>query len=92
MLFWPVVIALGPGFTALYYDHDVQSFSDQSVCEQALPGLEERAKQAKDFMAALTQAAGDDTAQIEFQLACIDKTPQEFQRELENQADDKTDT
>jgi hypothetical protein len=24
MLFWPVVIALGPGFAALYYDHDVR--------------------------------------------------------------------
>jgi hypothetical protein len=34
MLFWPVVIALGPGFVALYYDHDVKSFADQNVCEQ----------------------------------------------------------
>jgi hypothetical protein len=92
MVFWPVVIAVGPGFAALYYDHDVHSFTEQSACEQTLPALEERAKQAKDFMAALTQAAGDDTAQIEFKLACIDKTPQEFQHELENQADDKTDT
>jgi hypothetical protein len=46
--------------------------------QQALPALEERAKQTKDFIAALTQAAGDDTAQIEFKLACIDKTPRNF--------------
>jgi len=25
MLFWPIVIALGPGFVALYYDHDVKA-------------------------------------------------------------------
>jgi hypothetical protein len=31
MQFWPIVIALGPGFVALYYDHDVKSFSDQSA-------------------------------------------------------------
>ena len=37
MLFWRVVIALGPGFAALYYDHDVKSFADQNVCEQTLP-------------------------------------------------------
>jgi len=54
MLFWPIVIALGPGFTALYYDHDVQSFSEWSACERELPKLEERAKQAKDFLTALS--------------------------------------
>ena len=59
MLFWPVVIALGPGFAALYYDHDVKSFTDQDVCEQTLPELEQRAKEAKDFMNAVTDAAGD---------------------------------
>jgi hypothetical protein len=91
MLFWPVVIALGPGFAALYYDHDVKSFSEQSACEQELPGLEERAKQSKEFITALTRAAGDDTVQVEFRLACIDKTPQEFQRDLENQAGEKSD-
>ena len=36
MLSWPIVIALGPGFVALYYDHDVKSFGDRSVCEQTL--------------------------------------------------------
>ena len=86
MLFWPIVIALGPGFTALYYDHDVQSFSEWSACERELPKLEERAKQAKDFLTALSKAAGSDNSQIEFALVYIDKTPQEFQRDLENQA------
>jgi hypothetical protein len=91
MLFWPVVIALGPGFAALYYDHDVKSFADQNVCEQMLPELEQRAKEAKDFMNAVTDAAGDKSAEVVFQLACIDKTPQEFQRELrslQDQVDD----
>jgi hypothetical protein len=91
MLFWPVVIALGPGFAALYYDHDVKSFADQNVCEQTLPELEQRAKEAKDFMNAVTDAAGDKSAEVVFQLACIDKTPQEFQRELhslQDQVDD----
>jgi hypothetical protein len=95
MLFWPVVIALGPGFAALYYDHDVQSFTDQDVCEQSLPGLEQRAREAKDFMTALTDAAGDKSAQIVFRLACIDKTPEEFQKELQglqDQIEDETDT
>jgi hypothetical protein len=93
MLFWPVVIALGPGFAALYYDHDVKSFTDQTVCEQTLPGLEQRAKEAKDFMNAVTDAAGDKSAEVVFQLTCIDKTPQEFQHQLnslQHQADDGT--
>ena len=91
MLFWPVVIALGPGFAALYYDHDVKSFADQNVCEQTLPELEQRAKEAKDFMNAVTDAAGEKSAEVVFQLACIDKTPLEFQRELrslQDQVDD----
>ncbi len=91
MLFWPVVIALGPGFAALYYDHDVKSFTDQSVCEQTLPGLEQRAKEAKDFMAALTDAAGDNRSEVAFQLACIDKTPEEFQHELHSMQDQSDD-
>jgi hypothetical protein len=94
MLFWPVVIALGPGFAALYYDHDVKSFTDQTACEQTLPELEQRAKEAKDFMNAVTDAAGDKSSEVVFQLACIDKTPQEFQRELhslQDQADDGED-
>ena len=93
MLFWPVVIALGPGFAALYYDHDVKSFADQNVCEQTLPDLEQRAKEAKDFMNAVTDAAGDKSAEVVFQLACIDKTPQEFQHQLnglQDQVDDGT--
>ena len=91
MLFWPVVIAFGPGFAALYYDHDVKSFADQNVCEQTLPELEQRAKEAKDFMNAVTDAAGDKNSEVVFQLARIDKTPQEFQRELhslQDQVDD----
>ncbi len=94
MLFWPVVIALGPGFAALYYDHDVKSFTEQSACEETLPGLEQRAKEAKDFMSALTDAAGDKRSEIVFQLACIDKTPEEFQHELhslQDQDDDGSD-
>ena len=84
-LFWPIVIALGPGFAAVYYDHDVRSFADRSVCERTLPGLEERAKQAKDFMAAVNQAAGDQGPSVVYRPACIDKTPQQFQRDLEIQ-------
>ena len=94
MLFWPVVIALGPGFVALYYDHDVKSFTDQNVCEQTLPELEQRAKDAKDFMSAVTNAAGEKSSDVVFQPACIDKPPQEFQRELhslQDQIDDGSD-
>jgi hypothetical protein len=90
MLFWPVVIALGPGFAALYYDHDVRSFPDRGVCEQTLAGLEQRAKQEKEFMTALTEAAGEALPGVVFQRTCIDKTPQEFQRDLQDQADDAT--
>jgi hypothetical protein len=90
MLFWPVVIALGPGFAALYYDHDVQSFADRGVCERTLPGLEQRAKEAKDFMTALTEAAGEALPNVVFRRTCIDKTPQEFQRDLQDQADEAT--
>ena len=43
MLFWPIVIALGPGFVALFYDHDVRSFGDQSVCGRTLQTREESA-------------------------------------------------
>ncbi len=82
MLFWPVVIALGPGFVALYYDHDVKSYTDQGACEQTLPELGQRAKETKDFIDAISGAAGKRSAEIVFQLDCIDKTPQEFQREL----------
>jgi hypothetical protein len=91
MLFWPVVIAFGPRFAAIYYDHDVKSFTDQDVCERTLPELEQRAKEAKDFMNAVTDAAGDKNSEVVFQLARIDKTPQEFQRELhslQDQVDD----
>jgi hypothetical protein len=94
MLFWPVVIALGPGFAALYYDHDVKSFTDQNVCDQTLPELEQRAKDAKDFMSAVTNAAGEKSSDVVFQPACIDKPPQEFQRELhslQDQIDDGSD-
>ena len=82
-MFWPIVIAFGPGFAAVYYDHDVKSFADRSVCEQTLPGLEERARQAKDFMAAVTEAAGEQRPSVVYRPACIDKTPQQFQRDLE---------
>ncbi len=95
MLFWPVVIALGPGFVALYYDHDVKSYAEQSACEQTLPELSQRAKQAKDFINAITDAAGNRSAEIVFQLDCIDKTPQDFQRELnslQNRVEDGSDT
>jgi hypothetical protein len=90
MLFWPIVIALGPGFVALYYDHDVKSFAEQSVCEQTLPQLKERARQAKEFTSALSEAAGDRLRQVTLQLVCIDKTPQQFQQDLEEQRHDKT--
>ena len=90
MLFWPIVIALGPGFVALYYDHDVESFSGQSVCEQTLPELEKRARQTKEFMSALSEAAGSELSQVTLQLACIDRTPREFQQDLEEQSGDKT--
>ena len=90
MLFWPIVIALGPGFVALYYDHDVKSFANQSVCEQTLPELEQRARQAKEFMSALSEAAGDQLPQVTWQLVCIDRTPQEFQQDLEERSGDKT--
>ena len=42
-------------------------------------------------MNAVTDAAGDKNSEVVFQLACIDKTPQEFQRELhslQDQVDD----
>jgi len=94
MLFWPIVIALGPGFAALYYDHDVKAFTDQAACERTLPDLERRAKATKDFMDAVTDAAGDKSADVVFQRACIDKTPQEFQHELhslQGQGDDGAD-
>jgi hypothetical protein len=84
-MFWPIVIALGPGFVAVYYDHDVKSFSDRSVCEQTLLGLEERARKANDFMAAVTEAAGDQKPSVVYRPACIDKTPQQFQRDLEDE-------
>jgi hypothetical protein len=87
MLFWPIVMAFGPGFVALYYDHDVKSFDDQGACERTLPELEQRARQAKEFMSALAEAAGDELAAITWQLTCIDKTPQEFQQHLEEQTD-----
>jgi hypothetical protein len=90
MLFWPIVIALGPGFVALYYDHDVKSFSDQSVCEQTLPELEKRARQTKEFMSALSEAAGSGLSEVTLQLACIDKAPLEFQQDLEEQSGVKT--
>jgi hypothetical protein len=57
MLFWPIAIALGPGFVALYYDHDVKSFADQSMCEQTVSILEERARRAKELVSALSEAA-----------------------------------
>ena len=67
MLFWPVVIALGLGtLLRLYYDHDVKSFTHQNVCEQTLPDLEQRAKEAKDFMNAVTDAAGDKSSEVVF--------------------------
>jgi hypothetical protein len=87
MLFWPIVIALGPGFVALYYDHDVKSFTDQTACEETLPELEQRAKETKEFVNAITDAAGKKSAKIVFQLTCIDKTPQDFQRELNSLRD-----
>ena len=90
MLFWPIVIALGPGFVALYYDRDVKSFADQSVCERTLPELEQRARQAKEFVTALRDAAGDQLPEVTLQLACIDKAPQEFQQDLEERSGEKT--
>jgi hypothetical protein len=95
LLFWPVVIALGPGFVALYYDHDVKSYAEQTACEQTLPELSQRAKQARDFVNAITEAAGNRSAEIVFQLDCIDKTPQDLQRELnslKNRGEDGSDT
>jgi hypothetical protein len=89
MLFWPVVVALGPGFVALYYDHDVKSFTNLTVCEQTLPELEQRARQAKEFASALKEAAGDRLRQVTWQLMCVDKTPHEFQQDLEEQIDER---
>jgi hypothetical protein len=84
-LFWPIVIAFGPGFAAVYYDHDVVPIADRSVCEQALPALEAKAKRTTDFMAALSEAAGDQMPSVVYRPVCIDKTPQQFQRDLEDQ-------
>jgi hypothetical protein len=53
-----------------------------------LPKLEQRAKEAKDFVNAIKDAAGNKSAEIVFQLHCIDKTPQDFQRELINSLQD----
>jgi hypothetical protein len=60
----------------------VKPFTDQSACEQTLPELEKRAKEAKDFMNAIKDAAGNKSAEIVFQLDCIDMTPQDFRSEL----------
>ena len=90
-MFWPIVIALGPGFVAVYYDHDVKSFADRNVCEQTLPGLEARAKEAGDFIAAVSEAAGDQMPSVVYRTVCTDKTPQQFQRDLEVQSKE-TDT
>jgi hypothetical protein len=90
VFFWLIVIALGPGFVALYYDHDVKSFTNQTACEDTLPELEQRAKAAKEFINSITDAAGKESAKIVFQLTCIDKTPQDFLREL-NSVKDRTD-
>jgi hypothetical protein len=84
MLFWPVVIALGPGFVALYYDHDVKYFADQNVCEQTLPEVGERANRSEEFITALTEAADGQMSKVVFRMACIDKTPQEFQQQLDD--------
>jgi hypothetical protein len=87
LLFWPVVIVVGAGFVALYYDHDVKPFTDQSACEQTLPELEQRAKEAKEFINAIKDAAGNTSAEIVFQVDCIDKPPQDFQRDLNSLQD-----
>jgi hypothetical protein len=45
----------------------VKSYIDQSACEQTLPELGQRAKAAKDFINAITDAAGNRSAgPIEF--------------------------
>jgi hypothetical protein len=31
LLFWPIVIVLGAGFVALYYDHDVKPFTEPNM-------------------------------------------------------------
>ena len=41
-------------------------------------------------MVALSEAAGDQLQQVTLQLACIDRTPQQFQQDLEEQRHDKT--
>lgn len=90
-MFWPIVIALGPGFAAIYYDHDVKSFADRVICEQTLPGLDERAREARDFMAAVSEAAGDQLPNVVYRPVCVDKTPQQFEQDLKDQGKE-TDT
>ena len=84
MLFWPIVLALGPRFGVLYYDHGVKPFVQQTSCERALPRLEKHAKRDKEFMAAFGKIAGKAMPGVSFHAACIDKKPQQFRDELEN--------
>jgi len=93
MLFWPIVLALGPGFVAVYYDHDLKPFARQTVCERMLSRVEKRAKQERKFMAAVRKSAGKALSEVRFYTACIDRTPQEFEDELKNRneiPDDET--
>jgi hypothetical protein len=87
MLFWPIVIAIGPGFAAVYYDRNVKSFANQHTCERTLPALERNAKRAKEFMTALRQAAGEQMPKVVFKAACVNKQPQQFQRDLQDQGE-----
>jgi hypothetical protein len=58
------------------------------VCEQTLPELEQRARQAREFESALKEAAGD-RLRLTWQLMCVDKTPQDFQQDLEEQSGER---
>ena len=84
MLFWPILLALGPGFAAVYYDHDVKPFARQTVCERTLSSLAKHAKQERKFMTAVRKSAGKTLPEVRFYPACIDRTPQEFEDELKN--------
>jgi hypothetical protein len=84
MLFWPIVLALGPGFVAVYYDHDVSPFARQAACERTLSRLTRHAKQESKFVTALRKSAGAALSEVKFYPACIDRRPQEFEDELKN--------
>ncbi len=84
MSFWPVIVVAGVNFVGVFWDHNVvKPVVSETVCEKMLPKLYADMPKDKQFKAQLELLTGGSLKGLTISPVCINKTPQQYQEELE---------